>query len=543
MTVPDSAQISEVLLFAEGFQTARQLGRKLVALFSLAKQLLSRQQHYDWGLRATKSALRSSGKMLALERRKSGQVSAQREAELVVQGVRANTISKLTFDDLQQFNSICFDVFNGVNFKEVYNEELTRAMLQVCEELKLSVNQLQLRKALELKEQLDQRMGVVIVGPSGSGKSTLWNLLKAALIKQGKNRCFVFALFVASIPGSKLTHYVMNPKAMVRHQLLGFIDEDTREWSDGVLTYSARQVVKEGLDTHSWIICDGDIDPEWIESLNSVLDDNRLLTMPSGERIQFSHNVNFIFETHDLSSASPATISRMGMIFLGEEDTDVKAIVSAWLNKQKVRSETEEASSDTVLTSDLVERYFYQALQTALNEEAFVIKTSVVGVVKSALSLLEGCHSVAEFSLALIRGLGANLAISAQEKFARYVFNLTGTQFPSNAGSPVNSYLDADSDMVLIHQTEAPQITPPASFRSLPVIPTINVRHGFDQLETWLRQRQPILFAGPEGCGKSFTLNCSAAGYPTAAILTFDVNLSLRTFFAISPVVLTVATN
>ena len=69
-------------------------------------------------------------------------------------------------------------------------------------------------------------------------------------------------------------------------------------------------------DVHSWIVCDGDVDPEWIESLNSVLDDNRLLTLPSGWRIQFGPNVNFIFETHDLSYASPATISRMGMIFL-----------------------------------------------------------------------------------------------------------------------------------------------------------------------------------------------------------------------------------
>jgi len=99
-------------------------------------------------------------------------------------------------------------------------------------------------------------------------------------------------------------------------QLLGQIDIDTREWSDGVLTYAARQVVKEPQNIQSWIVCDGDIDPEWIESLNSVLDDNRLLTMPSGERIQFGPNVNFVFETHDLSCASPATVSRMGMIFL-----------------------------------------------------------------------------------------------------------------------------------------------------------------------------------------------------------------------------------
>ena len=105
-------------------------------------------------------------------------------------------------------------------------------------------------------------------------------------------------------------------KRLFPPQLLGQIDMDTREWSDGVLTNAARQVVREPIDIQSWIVCDGDIDPEWIESLNSVLDDNRLLTMPSGERIQFGPNVNFLFESHDLSCASPATISRMGMIFL-----------------------------------------------------------------------------------------------------------------------------------------------------------------------------------------------------------------------------------
>jgi dynein heavy chain 2 len=61
-------------------------------------------------------------------------------------------------------------------------------------------------------------------------------------------------------------------------------------------------------DTHSWVMCDGDIDPEWIESLNSVLDDNHLLTMPNGERIKFGSNVNFVFESHDLQFASPVML-------------------------------------------------------------------------------------------------------------------------------------------------------------------------------------------------------------------------------------------
>ena len=55
----------------------------------------------------------------------------------------------------------------------------------------------------------------------------------------------------------------------------GHVDADTREWTDGVLTAAARAVAKQPLEQRSWIVCDGDVDPEWIESLNSVLDDNR----------------------------------------------------------------------------------------------------------------------------------------------------------------------------------------------------------------------------------------------------------------------------
>ncbi len=51
MTVPDNELIAEVLLLSEGFNFAKDLARKLVSLFSLSRELLSPQQHYDWGLR------------------------------------------------------------------------------------------------------------------------------------------------------------------------------------------------------------------------------------------------------------------------------------------------------------------------------------------------------------------------------------------------------------------------------------------------------------------------------------------------------------
>lgn len=134
--------------------------------------------------------------------------------------------------------------------------------------------------------------------------------------------------------GYSVELHAINPKAMSRAELLGHMDHDTREFRDGVLTKAARAAAKadDGASDmrKAWVVLDGDVDPEWIESLNSVLDDNRLLTLPSGERISFGDHVNFIFETHDLQHASPATISRMGIIFLSDEDMDISRIVTSW---------------------------------------------------------------------------------------------------------------------------------------------------------------------------------------------------------------------
>ena len=64
MSVPDNELIAEVLLFAEGFRTAKELSKKIVTIFLLSKQLLSAQQHYDWGLRALKTILNVAGQLI-----------------------------------------------------------------------------------------------------------------------------------------------------------------------------------------------------------------------------------------------------------------------------------------------------------------------------------------------------------------------------------------------------------------------------------------------------------------------------------------------
>ncbi|KAM9359311.1 cytoplasmic dynein 2 heavy chain 1 isoform 6-T6 [Symphorus nematophorus] len=485
MSRPDNELIAEVILYSEGFKNGEMLGRKLVAIFNLARELLTPQQHYDWGLRALKTVLKACGSLLQQQRRSHEKDKIQ-ESSLVVQALRLNTMSKLTFADSSRFDALVRDVFSGVNFTDVEDQILTHALEQVYKEARLELIPSQLKKALELNEQLRQRMGVVIVGPSGAGKSTLWRMLRAALSKTGK----------------VVKQYTMNPKAMPRQQLLGHIDMDTREWADGVLTHSARNVVKEPQEVSSWIVCDGDIDPEWIESLNSVLDDNRLLTMPSGERIQFGPNVNFLFETHDLSCASPATISRMGMIFLSDEDIDVGALLKSWL-----RAQPEECRSNL---ENWLGDYFQQALNWVLKQNDFVVETSLVGTVFNGLSHLNAVTERGQFIVGLLRGLGGNLNLKTRQEFAKELLSWA-RENPPDTKKPLDTYYDSDRGHLAAYAFQRPEgltLEQLSHTHTLPVIETPDMQRGLHCFSPWLtaQHRQPFMVVGPEGCGKGMLL-------------------------------------
>lgn len=249
MGAPDNELIAEVSLVTEGFTQSKDLASKIVSLFKLSRQLLSSQQHYDWGLRALKAVLNSGGRLIqTLKAQGTVVIDAEMEFEILIKAVRVNTLSKLTFADTSKFLALIGDVFPGVPSSDITGGELEAAIKVVIKEkpFYLVEDAAQIKKMIQLKESLDQRMGCVIVGPSGCGKSSLWRVLKAAMIKCGRH---------------VVTH-VMNPKSMLRERLLGHMDIDTREWADGVLTDAARKVVREPSDVSCWIICDGDVDPE-----------------------------------------------------------------------------------------------------------------------------------------------------------------------------------------------------------------------------------------------------------------------------------------
>ena len=516
MAAPDIALIAEVILLAAGFSHAAVLGRKIVEIFDLSRQLLSPQRHYDWGLRALKTVLRHADQLIHSEKRerKALSLSLQQETQIAIGALRMNTLSKLTFADSVRFSALLGDIFPATAVSEIDYSSLQAAITAALEELKLERVDTQVRKIIQLYEACHQRMGVVLVGPSGCGKSTMLLVLEAA-----KRRL-----------GQRVVRHVMNPKAMERQRLLGWMDYDTREFRDGTLIAASRAVMREAQDTQSHVICDGDIDPEWIESLNSVLDDNHLLTMPNGERIKFSSNVNFIFESHDLQFASPATVSRMGMIFLSEEDVDIRSLVTSWLRRQRQELQPR--------LSGWMDEFFYQALDWVLQANAEVVPRTKVGLVLTGLSHLKAAETRAQFAVGLIRGLGSNLDIPRRTEFAKEVFAWTGDR-PADPRAPLDCHYDSvaggivayahkDDRQALSEDDDGGERQPVVlSFRSPPLVLTQDVQRHSHLIEPWLRDMEPFILVGPEGCGKSLLLEHCFAQLKASSVTT--INCSAET--------------
>jgi dynein heavy chain len=114
---------------------------------------------------------------------------------------------------------------------------------------------------------------------------------------------------------------------------MGRFDDTSREWTDGIITHHLRNSAIETATKRSMLTFDGPIEADWVENLNSVLDDNRRLNLVTGEVIYMSDMANILFEVHDLATCSPATISRCGVIYVRRENLPAKIHFNRWLSE------------------------------------------------------------------------------------------------------------------------------------------------------------------------------------------------------------------
>ncbi|XP_058416307.1 dynein axonemal heavy chain 1 isoform X1 [Diceros bicornis minor] len=320
MMVPDYAMIAEISLYSFGFNEANVLAKKITTTFKLSSEQLSSQDHYDFGMRAVKTVISAAGNL-------KRENPSMNEELICLRAIRDVNVPKFLQEDLKLFSGIVSDLFPTIREEETDYGILDKAIRRACEKNNLKDVAGFLTKCIQLYETTVVRHGLMLVGPTGSGKSNCYRVLAAAMTSLKGQPSISGGMYEA------VNYYVLNPKSITMGQLYGEFDLLTHEWTDGIFSSLIRVGAIASDTNKKWYMFDGPVDAVWIENMNTVLDDNKKLCLSSGEIIKLTEAMTMMFEVQDLAVASPATVSRCGMVYLEPSILGLMPFVECWLRR------------------------------------------------------------------------------------------------------------------------------------------------------------------------------------------------------------------
>jgi dynein heavy chain, axonemal len=176
MMVPDYLWICKIELMAEGFQFSEKLSQKITTIFALMSRQLSKQFHYDYGMRAIKSTLRHSGTLKQM-------YPQYDEAQIVIKAIRDMIMPRFLAEDVILFDNLFIDLFPGQEEPDLEMDDLQIQIEQAMLRRGLVLNENIVVKCMQLFESKSTRHGNMLIGFTQSGKTTTWEILQEALNK------------------------------------------------------------------------------------------------------------------------------------------------------------------------------------------------------------------------------------------------------------------------------------------------------------------------------------------------------------------------
>ncbi|KAM6052185.1 dynein axonemal heavy chain 10 [Chlamydotis macqueenii] len=529
--VPDLQQICEIMLFSEGFLMAKILAKKMTVLYKLAKEQLSKQHHYDFGLRALKSVLVMAGEL------KRGSTDLSEEVVLM-RALRDMNLPKFVFEDVPLFLGLISDLFPGLDCPRVRYPNFNDAVEQVLEEGGYVVLPVQVDKVVQMYETMLTRHTTMVVGPTGGGKSVVINALCQAQNKLGLL--------------TKL--YTLNPKAMSVIELYGILDPTTRDWTDGVLSNIFRDINRPtDKKERRYILFDGDVDALWVENMNSVMDDNKLLTLANGERIRLQSHCALLFEVGDLQYASPATVSRCGMVFVDPKNLKYKPYWQKWIRERENEEERTELNRlfqkyvpclIDMIVEGIVDGRHEEKLKTIVPQTDLNMVVQLTMMLEALVVQPEDPNVLECFFLeALYSSLGAALLDAGRIKFDENVKRISCMstvhddnilakpgELPGQLPTLYDFHFDGFQKKWVPWMKLVPEYIhePQVKFPDI-LVPTVDTTRTTWLLEQMLKIKRPVVLVGESGTSKTATTQNFLNHLDKDLYLLLVINFSSRT--------------